>query len=40
MVYLDSNVFIYVVIHEPEESSKAKRAASFLKDVERGKVKG
>jgi predicted nucleic acid-binding protein len=40
MVYLDSNVFIYAVTHDPTKNAKAREAVNILRDVEEGSVKG
>jgi len=39
-VYLDSNVFVYAVTHDPAKSKKAKRALGILRGVEEGRTKG
>jgi predicted nucleic acid-binding protein len=40
MVYLDSNVFVYAVTHDPDKSKKAERAIGILRDVEENRRKG
>lgn len=40
MVYLDSNVFIYSVTHDPQRNEKAKDAIRILREVEEGETKG
>jgi len=40
MVYLDSNVFLYTILHDGSSNPKARRAADILRGVEEGKVKG
>jgi predicted nucleic acid-binding protein len=40
MVYVDSNVFVYAVTHDPRRSTKADRAVRILREVEEGRKKG
>jgi predicted nucleic acid-binding protein len=40
MVYLDSNVFVYAVTHDPDRSEKAKKAIGILRNVEEGRTRG
>ncbi|MBI3022213.1 MAG: type II toxin-antitoxin system VapC family toxin [Thaumarchaeota archaeon] len=40
MVYLDSNVFVYAVTHDPASNKKAKKAISILRDVEESRTRG
>ena len=40
MVYVDSNVFVYAVTHDPGRSLKADRAVRILREVDEGKKKG
>jgi len=40
MVYLDSNVFVYSVTHNPAKSEKAREAIRVLREMEEGKTKG
>ena len=40
MVYLDSNVFVYAVTHDPSKSKKASRAIGILREVEEGRLRG
>jgi uncharacterized protein len=40
MVYLDSNVFVYAVTHDPLENTKAKKAISVLRDIEENRIAG
>jgi len=39
-VYIDSNVFVYAVTHDPGKSAKAKEAIRVLREVEGGRKKG
>ena len=38
MVYLDSNVFVYAVIHDPTRYTKARKAIDILQSVEEGET--
>lgn len=38
MVYLDSNVFVFAVTHDPDRYSKAKKSIALLKSVEDGEI--
>jgi uncharacterized protein len=40
MAYLDSNVFVYAVTHDPERNAKAREAIGVLRQVEEGEIKG
>jgi predicted nucleic acid-binding protein len=40
MVYLDSNVFLYTLLHDGSSNPKAQRAADILRGVEDGKARG
>jgi predicted nucleic acid-binding protein len=40
MVYLDSNVFVYSVTHDPAKSEKARDAIRILREVEEGETRG
>jgi predicted nucleic acid-binding protein len=40
MVYLDSNVFVYAVTHDPSQNKKAREAVSILTTVEESRVRG
>jgi hypothetical protein len=40
MVYLDSNVFVYAVTHDPVRNSKSREAVGILRDVEDGRIRG
>ena len=40
MVYLDSNVFLYAILHDGSSNPKSRRAADILRGVEDGKVRG
>ena len=40
MVYLDANVFIYAVTHDPARSEKARNAIGVLRDIEENRTKG
>jgi len=40
MVYLDSNVFVYAVTHDPAKNSKARSAIRVLREVEENTVHG
>lgn len=40
MVYLDSNVFVYAVTHDPARYGKAKKAIAFLRSIEEGEIEG
>jgi uncharacterized protein len=40
LVYLDSNVFVYAVTHDPTKNAKAREAIRVLGDVEESKIKG
>jgi uncharacterized protein len=39
LVYLDSNVFVYAVTHDPTKYVKARRAIAVLRDVEEDTTK-
>ena len=39
MVYIDSNVFVYAVTHDPARFAKANKAISILRSVEEGETK-
>ncbi|MGI0080490.1 MAG: type II toxin-antitoxin system VapC family toxin, partial [Nitrososphaerales archaeon] len=39
-MYLDSNVFVYAVTHDPARSEKAKKAIAILREVEENKTRG
>lgn len=39
MAYLDSNIFIYPILHHPEAQEKAQRAREILLQVEKGEIK-
>ncbi len=38
MVYLDSNVFVYAVTHDPARYRKARKAIAFLRSIEEGDI--
>jgi predicted nucleic acid-binding protein len=40
VAYLDSNVFVYSVTHDPAKSAKARDAIRILREVEEGETKG
>lgn len=40
MVYIDSNVFVYAVTHDPAMNLKARRAIRVLKEVEEDREEG
>lgn len=40
MVYLDANVIVYAVTHDPAKYKKAKEAIRVLRDIEEGKRRG
>ena len=40
MVYLDSNVFVYAVTHDPAKFGKAKKAIAILRSIEEGEIDG
>ena len=40
MVYLDSNVFVYAVTHDPSKNKKAEDALAVLRNIEESKIKG
>jgi predicted nucleic acid-binding protein len=40
MVYLDSDVFVYAVTHDPARNLKAREAIEVLRDIEEGRTKG
>jgi hypothetical protein len=40
MVYLDSNVFLYTILHDGSSNPRAQKATDILRGVENGKVKG
>ncbi len=39
MIYLDSNVFLYAILHDGSSNAKSRRAADILRGVEDGKVR-
>jgi uncharacterized protein len=40
MVYLDSNVFIFAVTHDPTKYAKARKAITVLRSLEEGEIEG
>jgi uncharacterized protein len=40
MVYLDSNVFVYAVTHDPGKNKKAEKAIAVLRSIEESRIKG